>query len=107
MRIDGFKVANDLDLDRFQTDLVLDKEYTFNGETVVLRRIIAKPTVRVKKGLLGDTLESYIDLNVVIERPSNGTGIIRGSVSAIHINEFFDGLATVQRFDNAVDSYTG
>lgn len=105
-RYDGFKVASDLDLERFQTDLVLDKEYLFNNERVVLRRIIAKPTIKIKRGLLGDKIETNVQLRVVVERPSKGQGIIRGSISAIDINEFLDGLNTVQRLDSLVEGYT-
>lgn len=105
-RYDGFKVASDLDLERFQTDLVLDKEYLFNNETVVLRRIIAQPTISIKRGLLGDKIETNVQLSVVVERPDTGQGIIRGSISAIDINEFLDGLNTVKRLDNLVEGYT-
>lgn len=106
-RYDGFKVASDLDLERFQTDLVLDKEYLFNNETVVLRRIIVEPTISIKRGLLGDKIETIVQLSVVVERPDTGRGIIRGQISAIDINEFLDGLSTVQRLGGAVAGYNG
>ena len=105
-RYNELKVADDLDLERFQTDLVLDKEYNFNGETVVLRRIIATPTVKIKRGLLNDKIETDVALNVVIERPDLGRGVLRGSVDLIDINEFLDGLNTVKRLDNLVAGYT-
>lgn len=106
MRYNGFKVADDLDLERFQTDLVLNKEYRFNGESVILRRIVAKPTIKIKKGIFNDKIETDVTMSVVVERPSKGHGIVRGSISAIDINEFLDGLQEVRRLDSMVAGYT-